>query len=375
MTTVPASSARRHSQAGFTLVELLVSMAITTIVVGTTMVALNDAIRATESATLMTGMNNGLRTTMDLVVRDLLQVGQGLPSGNVISVPSGAGATAVRLPGPPGTAYTMPAGATGISAVIPGPGLGPTVNNVQTDIITTIAADSAFEHQPLSALAADGLSMTVAPSVSISNGGPDDLHPGDLIMLTKSSFSTLVQITRISGQQVFFEANDSLNLNQPGAADGTVLSLRAEAPADTPNAQGIIPTEATRIRMVSFYLDVTTDPRRPRLVRRMNNGDPLAFNNNLGTAVAFDIENLQITYDLSDGTTNPTNVDMDGIDVGEAGTGTCAPDPCSPNQIRKVNVQLSGRSRAAMRGTNQYFRNQLLTQVSLRSLAFVDRYR
>ena len=75
-----------------------VSMAITTIIMGATMVAMKDAIRATEGATLMTRMNNGLRTTMDLVVRDLLQVGQGLPSGHVVMVRRrrGAGSAAGR---------------------------------------------------------------------------------------------------------------------------------------------------------------------------------------------------------------------------------------------------------------------------------------
>jgi hypothetical protein len=57
------------------------------------------------------------------------------------------------------------------------------------------------------------------------------------------------------------------------------------------------------------------------------------------------------------------------------GTGACAPAACSPNQIRKANLMVSGRSRIPMRGTRQFFRNRLFTQVSLRSLAFVDRYR
>jgi hypothetical protein len=131
-------------------------------------------------------------------------------------------------------------------------------------------------------------------------------------------------------------------------------------------------SKATRIRMITYYLDATTDAQRPRLVRRMGNGDPLTFNNTLGTAVAFDVENLQITYDLADGATNPANVRMTAADL--AGTGRCAPNPCSRNQIRKVNVLLAARSRAMMKGTRQFLRNRLQTQISLRSLAFVDRY-
>jgi hypothetical protein len=58
-----------------------------------------------------------------------------------------------------------------------------------------------------------------------------------------------------------------------------------------------------------------------------------------------------------------------------AGAGACAPNPCSPNQVRKVNVFLEGRSAAQLLATNRFLRNSLATQVSLRSLALVDRYR
>ena len=105
----------------------------------------------------------------------------------------------------------------------------------------------------------------------------------------------------------------------------------------------------------------------------MNNGSATTFDNTLGTAVAFDVENLQITYDLADGVTNPANVRMVAADI--AGTGRCAPNPCDRNNIRKVNIVMAGRSRVAAKSTRQFIRNRLQTQVSLRSLAFVDRYR
>jgi hypothetical protein len=198
-------------------------------------------------------------------------------------------------------------------------------------------------------------------------------------MLTKNSSSALVQVSRVSGQQVFFDAGDSLGLNQSAAADGTANELRNSAPVDTTPGSGCcVSTIATRVRLITYYLDVATDPRRPRLVRRINNGSGLTaattFDNGLGTVVAFDVENLTISYDLAapDGINNPTNVRMTDADLD--GSGACAPDPCSANQIRKVNFILSGRSSRPMRGTNQYFRNRLSTQVSLRSLSFVDRY-
>jgi hypothetical protein len=257
------------------------------------------------------------------------------------------------------------------------------VNGQATDMMITIAADSAFDQRLLTAVAADGTSMTVWNGAAnlggavITDGGPDDVAPGDLMMLTKGSGSALVQVTGVAGQTVTFADGDSLNLNQAGAAEGTVAVLRATAPADVlanpaPNPP-VVTMVATRIRMITYYLDVTTDPRRPRLVRRINNGHPTNFDNDLGTAVAFDVENLAISYDLADDAGSPANVRMDASDLD--GTGACTPDPCSPNQIRKVNVVLAGRSRLPLRNTRDFLRNTLTTQVSLRSLAFVDRYR
>jgi hypothetical protein len=74
------------------------------------------------------------------------------------------------------------------------------------------------------------------------------------------------------------------------------------------------------------------------------------------------LEDLQLAYDLVDGVTNPTNIK----------TPTA---PNSPNQIRKVNIFLAGRSDSAMRNMDDYLQRSLSTQVSLRSLSFVDRYR
>jgi prepilin-type N-terminal cleavage/methylation domain-containing protein len=371
------------TERGYSLIELLITMAITTVIMGATMTALGDAMKATESATLLTNLNGGLRTAMDLVVRDLLQVGQGLPAGRVVFIPSGPNATPIKIPGPPNTDFTL-AGASELTAVVPGPDLGPIVNGQATDVITTLAVDSSFDSVNLTQFAADGRSVTVrgcpvANPLTCANIGDDlngdDILEGDLIMLVKrgTSLSTLVQVTRVVGQQIFFEANDSLNLNQGLGVDGTAPELRVAAPNDVQDATGVVPTIASRIRMISYYVDATTDPARPRLIRRIGNGDPTTFDNTLGTAVAFDIESLRLTYDLVDGVNNPAAVRFVQADLD--GTGACSPDPCSPNNVRKVTVTLLGRSKQPMKHTQAFFRNSLITQVSLRSLAFVDRYR
>jgi hypothetical protein len=173
---------------------------------------------------------------------------------------------------------------------------------------------------------------------------------------------------------VTFANGDSLNLNQTNAASGNVVALRATAPPDVlpaAPATQVIPTIGTRIRMISYYID-NTDPTRPRLVRRINNGNPTVFDNTLGTAVAMDIENLQFSFDIADGVNNPSGVRFVAADYTTGGA--CAPSACNVNQIRKVNIVLTGRTKAATQLAGQRFRNTLTSQVSLPGMAFVDEY-
>lgn len=398
---------------GFTLIELLITMGITTVILGATMVAMNNALSATQTATQVGDLNNTLRTAMDLMVRDILQTGQGLPAGRRIQIPNGSGVVTMQLPGPKDTDYTYegpsfcPPRANDndniceeVMAVIPGPGRGPSVDGgPNTDMLTVLMVDSAFDSADLIAFATDGRSVTVAtpcatptPCPTASGTGAqghrisdnpdvdlDNIRPGDLIMLTRNSNSTLVEVSSVTGQQIFFAPNDSLRLNQPSATGGTT-GIRTQPNEDkipspqTAPPKYLLDTKASRVRMISYYLDVQADPKHPRLIRRINNGGTWNdFNNDNGTVVAFDIESLQFTYDLSDGATNPSNVRMTDADFGT--NGACKPNICYPSQIRKINIYLSGRSRLPRKASDQYFRARLVTQVSLRSLSFVDKYK
>ena len=361
----------RRGEAGYSLVELLVSMGITVVVVGTTMMAMNNALRATETAQMVTAMNGTLRTSMDLMVRDLLQVAAGLPPGHTLALPSGANSAAVLLPGPPvgnnglNTAFQTAVGDTSISAVMPGPGLGPVVNGVATDIVRVLMADNTFGDVAITA--ATSTTVTVTAAVNIATG-VDRVVPGQLMMVEKGSTALLLQVTAVdTGARVLsFADTDSLNLNQPLAAAGSLTTLNATAPANTPSAVSL-----TRVRMITFYID-STIPDHPRLVRRINNGDPTTFDNTLGTAVAVDVENLQVSYDLADANANASNVRFVAADL--APGGACNLVACNVNQIRKMNITLTGRSQRPATVSREYFRNAVSTQVSLRGMAFVDEY-
>jgi prepilin-type N-terminal cleavage/methylation domain-containing protein len=372
---------RRGTQAGFSLIEVVVSVGIMTVIMGSTIGALNQAMKANETALLVTSMNNSLRTGMDVMIRDMLQVGSGLPVGHAVLIPSGTGSARINIPGPPGTSITGVATDVDLNAVNPGPGLGPVLNGVATDIVTTLAADSTFSHVLLTARSLDGTTIDVDPATPIGSG-PDKVMPGQLIMLEKGTMSILLEVTDVNAaaRRITFATTDSLKLNQHTAPAGSVagvsgLNNLAPSPDIVPDpgppAATFLHTTATRVRMITYYIDAT-DAAHPKLVRRINNGNATTFSNLSGSTVAFDIDNLKISYDIADSVNNPANVRFVAADY--AAGGACGTISCSVNQVRKINITLGGRSRSVFSATRQYFHNVLSTQVSLRGMSFVNEY-
>lgn len=330
------------------LLELLVALSITLVVLGGSFRAFDDARRASEVGTMLAEGSANLRMGVIFITRDAMQTGRELPNAG-IPIPSG-GASPIARPGPPGTSATFPATWTVLPSICPGPDLGPLVDNVQTDILTVLYADStlALNEFPLAAVESDGSRMTVDDRTNIGDT-LTGLRPGDLIWFTNAVGNAIQTVTSVSGQMVTFAQGhpaDEFHLNQRGATSGTVLQIRSGEAFPT--------TSATRVTMVSYYLDTVTAPGQARLMRRVG-FQPARL-------VGLGIENCQFTYDIVDGTTNPTN-QVDAV------------APNSPSQIRKVNVFLAGRSDEALSVTRRRLRSSVATQVSLRSMSFMDRYR
>jgi type II secretory pathway pseudopilin PulG len=359
----PASRPGLAAAAGYSLIELIVAMGIFTVIMGVTLTGLANVIQGNEVVMSVAQINNTARAGMDLMVRDMLQVGSGLPASHAVSIPNGGGSQRVRLPGPPGTNFQTDATDVVLPAIIPRAGAGPVIDGVATDVVTMLMADNAFLDVALSAVAASQVTVAAGPDIE---NGPDRVTVGQLMLISKGSFNTLVQVTDVNynTRVLRFQDNDSLRLNQSGAANGNLPALNAQAPVNSAAS-----TRISRLRMITYYMD-NTDVNHPRLVRRVNNGSASTFDNTLGTAVAIDSFDLQFTYDISNGVNNPGGVEMTASDLGTGGA--CAPDACGETQIRKVNIRL--QSRATTR--NQRFLNNVLeSQVSLRAMAFVDRYR
>ncbi len=108
----------------------------------------------------MADLEQNLRTGINFAVRDFLTAGWGIPTGG-IPIPSGAGALAVKRPGPPGT--TILFDSLVIAAVNPGAGLGPASSGQATDMVNILYSDNTLplNQTPLTSIAANGSSVTV----------------------------------------------------------------------------------------------------------------------------------------------------------------------------------------------------------------------
>jgi len=310
-----------REEQGFSTVEALISLTIALVVLAGTMGAFNQSLNLNEKAAQIMDLEQNLRPSMNYLVGDFISAGWSIPVGG-IPIPSGAGSNPVRRPGPPGDPITF--NSQVIAAVNPGPALGPIVNGRATDIVNILYADNLLplNQSILDAVGPNGSFIRVNAGTPISNIN-NPIRPGNLIALSNARGNALQYVTGVNGQIISFAAGDAMNLNQPIAQQGSASSLQ--------NPDGTFPpTSAIRVWLVTFYIDDQVDPEMPRLIRQINL-DP-------GNAIALVLEDLQLSYDIVDGAANPTNVK------------TPLP-PNGPGQIRKANIQMSGRSISPIRET------------------------
>ena len=379
--------------AGFTLIEMMIAMAVTLILLYAAVVVFRDATYSNQIVIQGADMTDNLRAGLNLIQLDLQQAGAGIPVGG-ISIPftpnaAGCGTTAaINRPILNGHS-TFPSCNATLPAVEPGNSLGPaltapdaaagTASNPDpsgiTDEITMLYQDNTLKLDDLpvySAAQCPNGSVVLNSATVVVTFDPACINlttagiavqVGDLILLSNPNGNTLLCVTGISlaANSLTFATGDPFGLNARNKIDTSGTIAQMASTGCTTGANSCFPsTLATRVWMVSYYLDNVASPPFVRLIRQVNMPD--------GTydppvVVGETLENLQFTYNFVDGITNPANQPT-------------VPAGNSESQIRSVNVYLAARSSYSLQhgGNASYARNNLMTQVSLRSMAYVDRY-
>lgn len=375
-------------QSGFTLVEIMISIAVTMIALAAAFMLFRDSTRANNGVTQASDMSDNLRAGLNLIVQDLIQTGTGIPTGG-ISIPNTVNAAGCNIGRPvnrPPTVLNITfqgpnathAGCNVVlPAIEPGNNLGPTVTSPdgtsgpRTDIVTLMYGDNTLAlvqkaingaSCPGGSIAANGLTITFDPACATLGAAGIPVNPGDLLMIYNGNNPNgiLQTVTAVSGQTLTFSSGDAFNLNGRTGSEtaGTIKQLQ-NLTGGVPNGT-YPPTSATRVWMVTYYLNATTDPAHPMLMRAVNFNTP--------QPVAETVENLQFAFNFADGT-SPAPVNQFAVPTVPVPTGD------NENQIRSVNVYMGARSTSAASNPGKYVRSNVATQVALRSMAYFNTYK
>jgi prepilin-type N-terminal cleavage/methylation domain-containing protein len=369
-------STKRES--GFSLLEMMIAMALGLVVLGAAVQIYIQGVSATWKVTQRSEMQQDFRAAANILIKDLSLAGAGLGNGAAIALPSAttpvygcdqSGACyinggSVNYPTQGGTPY--------LYGLIPGLNAGPTPTSSpagHTDTVTVAYTDTAFYLNCYTATVTAKGVVTFAPAASPTpwptpgclptgvatpqapNDGVVGLTPGDLVLMTLNGTQMVVEVTgavtSLGSNQytVPFANNDALHMNQTSGAINYLNSVPN-------NATGTAPV---RILVVTYYIDNSTTPSR--LMRQVSGHTPMPVTEN--------VVYLKFSYDLFNSATNAPVVNQTdgGVSAG-----------LLPNQITKINILNMAMDSSVKGAQGGYQSVNLQTSVSARNLTYNNNY-
>src|SRR5580700_12120334 len=195
----------KHQDQGFTMIELLISLAVTVVVMGGAVLLFYNSVQSSTRSLKYSEIQTEARAALSQITRDLSQAGTGVPL-NGIAIPStttgGANPnfscdtnqcyTAVDNPFTQGLLYK----------VTPGNAIGPTISE-PSDAIKVVYVDPTLNWAGVqaSAIAPNGGSVTMpAGTVPAVNDPAVGITPGNVMLLQNVYGSAVGVVTAVAGQ-------------------------------------------------------------------------------------------------------------------------------------------------------------------------------
>jgi prepilin-type N-terminal cleavage/methylation domain-containing protein len=370
----------RQRVRGFTMIEMLISMALGAMVLGLIVQLFGQALKVTWMTSQRAEMQQDFRAGANLMSKDISMAGagalgqQGL-SQNSVALPVSAtlpiypcSATACNFINGGAVTYPNVAGARYLYSIIPGPNLGIIINGKTTDILTVSYTDATLALNCYNVTYTNATTIVftlpaVLPTTCILPTGvaaPQPLNDpvvglkaGDMLMFSLSGVGpaaigvvNTVAAATCAGQPCYtvaFTAGDPGNINQPAVAVGSLLTL---APPKSIQS-------AVRMLLITYYLDISpVDGVTPRLMR-IQNGRTAA-------PVAENVAYLKFSFDVFNGGSVTANQ-------------TSLPAGTTPSMITKVNI-MHMAMRSQLHGANGYQGLDLQTSIAARNMTFQQEY-
>ncbi len=327
---------RQNPQSGFTVIEMVVSMAIFGIVMGSIFGLLNVARGGRINTSQRAEVLQGVRVALNAIGRDAINAGVGYPNLGALIPDNKLSLIGVAPDSDTALEFLTP--------VYAGNNLN-SVNGTLTDQVTFLYVDDVFNggtSLPVSAISDPTGTLTVLTVQAGFNNNPCNV--GDLYLITGNNASAIGMLTSKTGTNTLnFAATDPLGINSPGA----------KSAIDTL----VTPASLLKLVWITYYvLDEDGNGTGTGTLERRVFGGFNAGNNTLinwvDQPLAFGVENMQTQYVLADGSV----VDL--------------PTSAQMSDIRQIRATVTVRSPDIDPKTNQPFRSSVTSSFSTRNLVY-----
>src|SRR6185369_10283003 len=326
----------RSPQSGFTVIEMVISIAIFSIVMGSIYGLLHVARGGKINTSQRTEVLQGVRVALNAIGRDSINAGVGYPNLGALLPPN-----KLTLVG--GTADSDTT-LDFLTPVYVANNLN-SVNGTMTDQVTFLYVDDAFNagaSLPISAISdSSGTNSVLTVQAGFNNSS---CSLGDIYLITANNASAIGMVTSKTGTNTLnFASTDPLGINSPGA----------KSAIDTL----VTPASLLKLTWVTYYVSdedgngTGTGTLERRVFGSYNAGTNTLINW-VDQPLAFGVENLQIQYVLANGTV----VDL--------------PTSSQMADVRQIRATVTVRSPDVYPKTNQPYRSSLTSSFSTRNLVY-----
>lgn len=253
-------STKKHDQAGFSMIELIIVLVLTLIIMSAVFSLMQGTIRTANANYEMTTATQGLRNSQEFLNRDILTVGDGVKGNGNIWMPTQFVTDYLTVRTAPDidpankgfVSIGVVVSDNNLPAGVKVPGTNPaTTVRERTDRVTLLSVDHSF--MPISVTHTEVDSNS--GHINIPAGRLADFKVGEVYFLSNGAAATFGTVTGIDAgnNRIFWNNGDALGLNRTGKF-GPMYSIEAPKYA----------MSLMRVHIINYYVDA-----EGKLIRRV----------------------------------------------------------------------------------------------------------
>jgi type II secretory pathway pseudopilin PulG len=273
-----------NRQDGFSMIELMISLATMTIITGAAFALIGSSIRFSSATYNLTDTEQGVRTAHEIINRDLTTAGDGLKGIGTIQVPKAfvqnylTQTPVVDSSNPNYVNLALVNSDDNVpgSTAVPQPSPSPSSNVLNgTDRLTLLTQDYTY-FTPVTLLA--GKITQSSPNTNIVVPDGSKFQAGEMYAVVSQNSAAFFVISSISSNTLTAQNGDTYSINQTGS--GT--------PVNQVTSGGTAPSTIVRIQIIHYFVNSNN-----LLIRRVFGVKGATF---VDSVIAEHVTNMQFRY-------------------------------------------------------------------------------